>query len=322
MRAIVQQGYGDADVLRVAEIDRPAPAAGEVLVEVRAAGLDRGTWHLMTGRPYAVRLAVGLRGPRRPVAGRDLAGVVAAVGPGVTRFAVGDEVYGTASGSFAEFVAARVDRLAAKPTRLTFAQAATVPISGGTALRALTDAGRVRAGQRVLVIGASGGVGSFAVQLAKAFGAEVDGVCGPAKADLVRSLGATEVFDRTHDDFLDGSRRYDLILDIAGNRPVSRLRRALTPTGTLVFVGGEQGDPVTGGMGRQVGAAVVSMFGRQRLTGFVPKESAEVCERLAALIDDGSVSPSVDAEYPLARVPEAMRRLAAGEVRGKVAITL
>jgi NADPH:quinone reductase-like Zn-dependent oxidoreductase len=321
MRAVVADAYGDADVLRVAEIDRPAIAAGEVLVRVHAAGLDRGTWHLMTGRPYLMRLALGFRAPKNPVSGRDVAGTVVAVGAAVTRFAVGDEVYGTGRGTFAEYTASREDKLARKPANLTFAQAATVPVSALTALRALTDVGRVQRGQKVLVIGASGGVGSYAVQLAKAFGAEVTGVCGTAKLDLVRSLGADAVVDYTRDDFLDGAHRYDLILDIAGNRPLSRLRRALTPTGTVVFVGGEQGDPVTGGMGRQLWGAVASLFARQRFTGVIAQERAEHLERLTALIEAGQVTPSVERTYPLERAPEAMRRLVAGDVRGKVAVT-
>ena len=321
MRAIVQDGYGSADVLRLTHIPRPEVAGTEVLVRVRAAGLDRGTWHLMTGRPYAVRLAIGLRAPRKPVAGRDVAGTVVAVGPAVTRFSVGDEVYGVGPGSFAEYTVAREDKLARKPVNLSFEQAAVVPISALTALQGLSDVGRIERGHRVLITGASGGVGSYAVQLAKAFGAEVTGVCSTAKLDLVRSLGADHVIDHTREDFADGAHRYDLILDIAGSPTVSRLRRALTPAGTAVIAGGEGGGNVTG-IGRQLRAVALSPFVRQRLAFFVSKERASDLERLTVLIEAGKVTPSIDRTYPLERVPEAMRHLDAGKVRGKIAITL
>jgi NADPH:quinone reductase-like Zn-dependent oxidoreductase len=320
MRAVVQQAYGDAEVLHPA--DRPLPRAlrdDEVLVRVHAAGLDRGTWHLMTGTPYAVRLAMGLRRPRQPVPGLDLSGVVAEVGAAVTRFAPGDEVYGIGTGTFADYAIAKEGKLAAKPAALTHEQAATVPVSAITALQAVTDLADVRAGQRVLVTGASGGVGSYAVQIAVAAGAEVTGVASAAKGDLVRSLGATHVLDYAVDDFADVPGRYDVIIDIAGNASLSRLRRALTPTGTAVLVGGEDAGRILG-MGRQLRALVVSMFVRQRLTMRVPKESASDLERLTALIDAGQVTPSVGATYPLDRAADAMRELVAGRVRGKVAI--
>ncbi|MDT4933694.1 MAG: hypothetical protein QOK11_1586, partial [Pseudonocardiales bacterium] len=229
MRAIVQDRYGSADVLRLARIPAPEIADNEVLLRVHAAGLDRGTWHLMTGRPYLLRLGFGMRRPKNPVPGLDVAGTVVAVGAAVTRFAVGDEVFGSGRGSFAEYASAREDKLARKPANITFEQAAVVPVSAATALQALSDVGRVEQDQRVLIIGASGGVGSYAVQLAKAFGAEVTGVCSTAKLGLVRSLGAEHVIDYTEGDFADGVHRYDLILDIAGNPTISRLRRALTP---------------------------------------------------------------------------------------------
>src|SRR6476469_7579217 len=234
MRAIVHDGYGSSEVLRPARVARPAIADDQVLLHVSAAGLDRGTEHLMTGKPYVARLFVGLRKPKNPIPGRVAAGTVAAVGSSVSRFAIGDEVYGVAPGSFAEYAVAREDKLARKPVNLSSAQAAAIPVSAGTALQALVDAGRVQAGQSVLVIGASGGVGTYAVQLAKAFGAEVTGVASTPKVDLVKSLGADHVIDYTHEDFADGTRRYDLILDCAGNSKLSRLRRALTPEGTVV----------------------------------------------------------------------------------------
>ncbi len=323
MQAVVQDRYGSADVLHVARIDRPAIGDGEVLLRVHAAGLDRGTWHLMTGTPYLLRLVFGIRGPKQPVPGRDVAGTVVAVGSAVTRFVAGDEVYGFGPGSFAEYAVAREDKLARKPVNVTFEQAAVVPVSGLTALQSLCDVGRVASGQKVLITGASGGVGSYAVQLAKAFGAEVTGVCSTAKLDLVRSLGAHHVSDYTQADFADGAQRYDLILDIAGNPALSRLRRALTRTGTLVLVGGEEGGDWTGGsFERQLWARTVSLFVRQRLTSSLNRERGSDLERLTALIEAGQVTPSIDRTYPLDQAPEAMRRLEAGQVRGKVAITM
>jgi NADPH:quinone reductase-like Zn-dependent oxidoreductase len=323
MHAVVQETYGDADVLHVTQIDTPTIGDAEVLVHVRAAGLDRGTWHLMTGRPYLMRImGFGLRGPKNRVPGLDVAGTVAAVGSKVTRFVVGDEVFGVSRGSFAEFAAAREDKLAPKPPSLTFEQAAVVPVSAITALQGLRDRGRIEADQKVLIVGASGGVGTYAVQLAKAFGAEVTGVCSTAKVDLVRSIGADHVLDYTKDDFADGTRHYDLILDLGGNSKTPRLRRALAPHGTLVIVGGESGGRVTGGFGRQLRAPLVSLFVRERLTMLASKENAADLEALTDLIEAGAVTPSIDRVYPLDQAPDAMARLAAGRVRGKVAIRI
>jgi NADPH:quinone reductase-like Zn-dependent oxidoreductase len=321
MRAVVQDRYGGSEVLRLAEVARPGISDHEVLVRVRAAGLDRGTQHLMTGKPYVMRLGFGVRRPKNPVSGRDVAGTVAAVGSAVTGFAVGDAVYGIAPGSFAEYAVAREDRLARKPVNLSFVQAGVVPISAGTALQALRDVGRVEAGQAVLVLGASGGVGSYAVQLAKAFGGEVTGVCSTTKLDLVASLGADHVLDHTRDDFADGTGRYDLILDIGGNPSVRRLRRALQPRGTVVFVGGENAGSLTG-MSRQLRGALLSPLVRQRLALFLAKERASDLEQLTELIEDGKVMPSLDRSYPLDQAPQAMRLLETGKVRGKVAITV
>jgi NADPH:quinone reductase-like Zn-dependent oxidoreductase len=226
MRAIVQRRYGGSEVLLLSRVPRPTVAAHEVLVRVHAAGLDRGTEHLMTGKPYAMRLGFGLRRPKNPVSGRDVAGTVAAIGSAVTRLAVGDEVYGVARGSFAEYAVAKESKLARKPANLTFAQAAVAPVSGVTALRAVQDVGHLEAGQSVLVLGASGGVGSYAVQLATALGATVTGVCSTAKVDFVSSLGADHVIDYTRQDFADATDQYDLILDIAGNPTLRQLRRA------------------------------------------------------------------------------------------------
>jgi NADPH:quinone reductase-like Zn-dependent oxidoreductase len=322
MRAIAQDRYGDADVLRATTLPLPRDLRDdEVLVQVHAAGLDRGTWHLMTGTPYAVRLVMGLRRPRQPVPGLDLSGTVVAVGAAVTRFVAGDEVFGIGSGTFAEYAVARQGKLARKPGALTHEQAATVAVSALTALQAVTDIAAVQPGQRVLVTGASGGVGSYAVQIAVAAGAEVTGVCSAAKADLVRSLGATHVLDYATDDLAAVPDRYDAIIDIAGNTSLSRLRRALTPTGTAVLVGGEGAGQITG-MGRQLRGLVVSLFSRQRLALRAPKENATDLERLRALIDAGQVIPSLGATYPLASAADAMRDLVAGRVRGKAAITI
>jgi NADPH:quinone reductase-like Zn-dependent oxidoreductase len=322
MQAIVQGAYGSADVLHLARIAPPEIAAGEVLLRVHAAGLDRGAWHLMTGTPYLLRLGFGLRKPKNPGLGREVAGTVVAAGSAVTRFCAGDEVFGIGRGTFAEYATAREDKLARKPANATFEQAAVVPVSGLTAWQALTDAGRVEQGQKVLVIGASGGVGSFAVQLAKALGAEVTGVCSTAKLDLVRSLGADHVIDYTNGDFADDVHHYDLILDIAGNPALSRLRRALTPAGTAVLVGGEEGGSLTGGIGRQLRAVARSRFTGQRLTGCLCRERFADLERLSELIEGGQLTPCIDRTYPLDQVPAAMRYLAAGKARGKIAITV
>ncbi|MEP6697629.1 MAG: NAD(P)-dependent alcohol dehydrogenase [Pseudonocardiales bacterium] len=303
------------------EVPRPEIANTQVLLKVHAAGIDRGTWHAMTGLPYLGRLYFGLRRPKKPVPGLDVAGTVTAIGVDVSRFAVGDEVFGIGEGSFADYARAREDRLVPKPPNLTREQAAVVAISGLTALQSLRDAGRVEEGQHVLIIGASGGVGTFAVQIAKSFGAEVTGVCSTAKTDLVASIGADHVVDYTTDDFTAGPQRYDLILDIGGNTPLARLRRALTPRGTLVIVGGEDSGRWTG-LSRQVRALALSPFVRQRLTIRVPKETHVDIQRLAQLIEAGHLMPVVDRTYQLAEAADAMRYLEAGRTRGKIAIAV
>jgi len=323
VKAIVQDGYGSADVLQLRDIGRPSVGDGDVLVQVRAAGVDPGVWHLMTGEPYLVRaMGFGLRKPKVAVRGRDVAGVVEAVGGRVTRFRPGDEVYGTCeSGSFAEYAAAPEARLAAKPGNVSFEQAATVPISGVTALQAVRDCGRLQPGEQVMVIGAAGGVGSFAVQIAKAFGARVTGVCSTSKADLVRSLGADDVIDYTNDEIDRNGARYDVVIDTAGNRPLSLLRRALTPHGRLVVVGGEHGGGrVLGGFDRQLRAPLVSMFVGQRLLGLIAKERAEDLETLTQLIESGSLTPVIDRTYALADAPDAIRHLAEGHGAGKAVV--
>jgi NADPH:quinone reductase-like Zn-dependent oxidoreductase len=320
MQAIVQRGYGSADVWRLDDIERPSIDADEVLVEVRAAGMDRGTWHLMAGLPYAMRvMGFGLRGPKSSVPGLDLAGVVVAVGSDVTRFVPGDEVYGIGTGSFAELAAAKEAKLGHKPTNLTFEQAAAVPVSGLTALQGLTDSGRLEAGQHVLITGASGGVGTYAVQIAKALGAEVTGVCSTAQMDLVRAIGADHVLDYTRESFAAGDVHYDLILDIAGHTSLKRLRRLLTPKGTAVLVGSETGGRWLGGVDRALPAAILTPQVGQRLAPLMSKEDRGH-HHLTELVEAGPVVPPIERTKPLADAAAAMRHLEAGQVRGKLVI--
>jgi NADPH:quinone reductase-like Zn-dependent oxidoreductase len=325
MKAIVQDTYGSTDVLEFRDIDQPVPKDNEVLVRVHAAGLHRGDWHVMTGLPYLIRLVVpslGLRKPKIRVRGMDVAGTVEAVGTQVTRFQPGDAVFGWCDGSFAEYVSAPEDHLAPKPATLSFEQAAVVPISGFAALQALRDEGEVQARQNVLIIGASGGVGLFAVQLAKAFGAEVTGVCSTTHVDLVRSIGADDVIDYTRDDVTDGTRHWDLILDTAGHRSLSRLRRALTPKGTLVIVGSEGRGRWLGGFDRNLRALVLSRFVGQRLRMLSSKPRPEDLQTLRELSEAGKVTPLIDRTFPLGEVPEAIRYLVEGHGGGKVVITV
>jgi len=326
MRAVVQDRYGPADVLELRTLARPAPGDGEVLVRVRAAGLDRGVWHVMTGLPYLVRFVVPTMGPRRPkvpIRGMDLAGQVEAAGPGATRFRPGDAVFGwTESGSYAEYARVPEDQLVPMPANLSFEQAAAVPISGLAALQGLRDVGEVQAGQRVLVIGAAGGVGSFAVQLAKASGAHVTGVAGPAQAELVHAIGADEVVDYTREDVTDGSRHWDLILDTAGHRSLSRLRRALSPAGTLVIVGSEGRGRWLGGFDRQLRAVALSRVVGQRLRMLSSTPRRDDLEILRELLESGKVTPVVDRTFPLDQVRAAMGHLLAGGGRGKTVITV
>lgn len=321
MKAIVQDRYGSANVLEYREVDKPAVGAGDVLVRVRAAGVDRGVWHLMAGLPYLVRIVgYGLRKPVQQVPGLDVAGVVEAVGTGVTRFRPGDRVFGEIAGAYAEFVSASEDKLWTMPENLSFEQAAVLAVSGRTALRAVRDMGKVSAGQHVLVIGASGGVGSYAVQIAKAFGAEVTGVCSTSKVDLVRSIGADHVIDYRREDFTDGRRRFDVILDMGGNRPLRRLRRALAERGTLVIVGGEAGGRWLGGIGRGIWASLLSGFVGQELRMQLPEEKTEDLRVLSELVETGKVTPVVDRTFPLEQAAEAIRHLESGRARGKIVL--
>jgi NADPH:quinone reductase-like Zn-dependent oxidoreductase len=292
MRAIVQDRYGGLDVLELRAIDRPVPKASEVLVRVHAAGLDRGVWHVMTGLPYMIRfIGFGVRRPKVRVRGMDLAGRVEAVGEQVTRFRPGDAVFGWADGSYAEYASVPEDHLAPMPASIGFEQAAVVPISGFAALQAVRDEGEVQPGQKVPVIGAAGGVGSFAVQLAKAFGAEVTGVAGTAQLDLVRSIGADEVIDYTREDVTDGTRHWDVILDTAGHRSLSRLRRALSRRGTLVIVGSEGRGRWLGGFDRQLRALLLSRFVSQRLRALSSKPRHDDLQVLEELIRAGRLRP-------------------------------
>lgn len=322
MKAIVADTYGSAEVLRLEDIDVPRPGAGEVLIRVRAAGVDRGVWHLMTGRPYIARLAIGFRRPRNRVPGMDVAGVVESVGTGVTRFAIGDEVFGVGKGTYAELAVAPTEKLVRRPEVLSPEGAAAVPISGLTALHAVRDVGKVRSDQSVLVIGAAGGVGTYAVQIAKAFGAEVTAVCSTAKADLVRSIGADHVVDYTRDDIVERGDRYDVVIDIAGNRALRQLRRVLNPKATLVIVGGEEGGRWLGGIERNLWAALWSPFIGQRLRALFPRERREDIETLAEMIVDGTVTPVVERTFPLAETGDAIRHLEGGHARGKVVVTV
>jgi NADPH:quinone reductase-like Zn-dependent oxidoreductase len=323
LKAIVQDRYGSADVLEFRDIEEPLVGEDDVLVRVRAAGCGPDVWHLMTGMPYMARPMIGLRRPKLPVLGWDVAGTVDAVGANVTGIEPGDEVMGTTKGSFAELAIAKAEDLVPKPANLTFEQAGAVPISGTTALRAVRDEGRVQPGQDVLVIGAAGGVGSLVVQIAKAYGAKVTAVCSTSKEDLVRSLGADDVIDYTRKDFADGSRHWDVIVDTAGRRPLSELRRALTPKGTLVIVGGDGGGRWTGGFLRGVlRAPIVSLFVSQRLRGLATKTERDDLLALTELIEAGTVTPVIDRTYPLIEAPDAIRHLAEGHAAGKIVVTV
>ena len=319
MKAITQSVYGGSEVLTLTEIPAPEPGPDEVLVRVHAAGVDRGVWHVMTGTPTLARLFLGRTAPKEPVRGRDVAGTVEAVGASVTRFSVGDEVLGTSGGSFAEFVSIAADRLVAKPASVSFTDAAALPTSGCAALLAVRDLGHIGAGDRVLVLGASGGVGSYAVQLAVVAGATVTGTSSAAKRDLVLSLGATTALDYAADPIGAG---YEVIIDTGSSIPVGSLRAALTRTGRLVIVGAEGGGPVLGGLTRQLAASALSPFVSQKLLGLVSAEKAENLEHLAGLLASGSIRSAVDREFALEDAAAAIQYLVDGHVRGKVVVTV
>lgn len=320
MTAIVQDRYGSADVLQLREIERPRPRADEVIVRVHAAGVDFGVWHLMAGVPYAVRLVTGLSRPRNPVRGLELAGVVEEVGADVTAFAPGDEVFGVGEGSFAQYARASQSKLVHKPSNLGFEEAAVVPVSATTALVGLRAA-KIEAGQKVLITGAGGGVGSYAVQLARSMGAEVTGVCSTSKLDFVRSLGATDAIDYTREDFTAGARQYDAIIDLAGSRSVASLRRALTPSGTLVLLGGEGGGTWLG-MGRQFWSQIIAIGARQKFRSPLALVNQADLLVLKEMLETSQLKPAVDRRYPLKEVPTAVHALAGGHSRGKSVITI
>jgi NADPH:quinone reductase-like Zn-dependent oxidoreductase len=321
MRAVVQHRYGPPSVLELSEVGRPLPGRGDVLVQVGAASVHPGDYFVMTGQPYVVRLAFGLRRPRHGIPGTDLAGVVAAVGKDVTTLRPGDEVFGWGAGTFAEYACVPADNLVSVPANLSVVDAAAVPTSGMTALQALRDIANVRPGQKVLVTGASGGVGSFAVQIASALGAEVTGVCSTRNVDLVRSLGADHVFDYTWADFTRTEKHYDVILDNVEAQPLAAVRRALTRTGTLIPNSG-RGGRWLGPIGRVVKARVLSGFTRQQLKPFLSLGKRQDLLALADLLTTGQVTPVIDRTYPLDEAADALRYVGAGHTRGKVVITV
>jgi NADPH:quinone reductase-like Zn-dependent oxidoreductase len=323
MKAIVQRTYGPADVLSLDDIEKPIAGVNEVIVRVMAAGVDPSVWHLMMGEPLIVRLfGFGFRRPKNPVRGFATAGVVESVGANVTTLAVGDEVVGSCSGAFAEFARAQAADLVKKPGILSFVEAAAVPISAITALQALRDAGGLTAGQRVLVIGAAGGVGTWAVQIATAMGAAVTGVCSTSKIDLVRSLGAVEVIDYLTQQLTDADGAFDVILDTAGGRPLAQLRSLLTPTGTIVVVGDEGGGRLFGGLGRGLGGAIGATFRRQKVRNLMAIERASDLTVIVSMIETRSIAPVIDRTFPLAEAADAIRYLQAGNARGKVVLVV
>ncbi len=326
MKAIVYDEYGSPDVLELQEIDEPVAKDDEVLVRIHAASANASDWHFMRGDPYIFRLQAGLLKPKNNIAGFDLVGQVESVGKNVTQFRPGDEVYadvyGESGGTFAEYMCVSEDLLVLKPTNLTFEQAAAVPMAGITALQGLRDQGQIQQGQKVLIIGASGGVGTFAVQIAKAYGAEVTGVCSTRNVDMVRSLGADHAIDYTQEDFTQGEQRYDLILQLAGTASPKDCRGALTPGGTLVLSSGEGGGPWFGPIGRIINALVSSLFVSQTLRTFTAAPNSEDLAVVKELIEAGKVTPVIDRTYPLNEVPDAIRYLEEGHTQGKVVITV
>ncbi len=322
MKAIVQDTYGSAEVLESREVTRPTISDGDVLIRVRAAGVNPADWAVMSGLPYIARPVYGLRRPKNSVRGTDVAGTIEAVGSGVTRFKTGDEVFGWADGSYADFAAAPEGKLALKPTNLSFEQAAAVPMAGLVALQALRDRGKVRAGQKVLINGASGGIGTFAVQIAKTLGAEVTGVTSTRNVDLVRSIGADHVIDYTQQDFTRSGQQYDFILDNVANHSLTDLRRVLTPTGMLVPNGGGFDHRWMASGGRIVRAVVLFRFGSQRLGNFLMTTTHEDLVVLKDLIEAGKVTPVIDRTFPLSDTAQALDHVGRGHARGKVAITI
>ncbi|MDB6046718.1 MAG: Alcohol dehydrogenase zinc-binding domain protein [Gammaproteobacteria bacterium] len=323
MKAIVSRCYGSPDVLTLEEIAKPTAADNEVLVKVHAAAVNPLDWHYMRGIPYIMRMESGLGTPKDTRVGVDFAGTVEAVGRNVTRFKPGDEVFGGKSGALAEYVTVREDRaLVRKPSNLTFEQAASVPVAAITALQGLRDKGRIQPGQKVLINGASGGVGTFAVQIAKSFGADVTGVCSTRNVELVRSIGADHVIDYTQEDFTKGEQRYDLIVDNVGSHSFSEYRRVLKPKGTFVIVGGPTGDPWIGPLAQPIKAGMLSPFVSQEFVMFLAELNQEDLEVISGLMRAGKVTPVIDRRYKLSEAPAAIRYLEEGRARGKIVVSL
>jgi NADPH:quinone reductase-like Zn-dependent oxidoreductase len=321
MKAIVQDRFGAPEVLELREVEEPGVGDGDVLVRVQAASVNPADWYAMTGAPYVARAQMGLRKPKERL-GRDLAGVVAAVGGNVTRFKPGDEVFGAGTGTLAEYVAVSEDGLVPKPANLSFEQAAAVPVAGLTALQGLRDKGRVQPGQQALINGASGGVGTFAVQVARALGAEVTAVCSTRNVDLVASLGADRVIDYTREDFTRTDLRHDLLLDVAGSRSWPECQRVLTPQATLVLVGAPKGNALLGPLGHILKVRLASLRASQKVTFFISKLNRQDLEALAELLEAGKVTPVVERTYPLREAADAFRYLGEGHARGKLAVTM
>jgi NADPH:quinone reductase-like Zn-dependent oxidoreductase len=321
MKAIVYRKYGPPDVLQIEEVEKPVPKDGEVSLEVRAASVNPLDWHFMRGEPFFAQIMMGLGRPKLPRLGVDVAGRVETVGRGVTRLKPGDHVFGPCWGAFAEYACARESDLVTMPPDVTPEEAASVPVAATTALQGLRDKGRIQAGQEILINGAAGGVGTFAVQIARSFGADVTAVCSTRNVDMVTSLGANRVVDYTRDDFTRGERRYDLIFDCIGNHSLAALRRVLKPQGTYLMVGGA-GGRWFGPLARMARALLMSRFVSQRLFMFLAKKSQEDLVILRDLMQAGKVTPVVDRRYSLSEVPEAIRYLEEGHARGKVVITV
>jgi len=321
MKAVVRDGYGSPDVLKLEEIDKPELVDDGVLVRVRAASLNRGDWYGLTGKPFAVRTMTGLVKPKQRVLGVDFAGTVEAVGKDVTQFRPGDEVFGGRSGSLAEFVCVRVG-VALKPASVTFEQAAAVPVAALTALQGLRDRGQIQPGQKVLINGASGGVGTFAVQIARALGGEVTAVCSTRNVDVVRSLGADHVVDYTREDFTRSGRRYDLMLDVAGSRSWSEVKTVLTPQATVVMAGAPKGNRLLGPLGHVAKFRLASLRSSQKAVFFIAKFNKADMVVLRDLLEAGQVKPVIDRQYELSEIADALRYLGEGHAQGKIVITV
>jgi len=321
MKAAVYTRYGPPDVVQVTDVEKPVPKDNEVLIKVRAASLNPLDWHFMRGTPYAVRIIAGLRKPKFPGLGVDVAGQVEALGAKVSQFKLGDQVFGSCKGAFAEYVCASESVLVTKPANVTFEQAASVPVAAYTALQGLRDKGRIQAGQKVLVNGAAGGVGTFAVQIAKSFGADVTGVCSTRNLEMVRSIGADRAIDYTQEDFTKSAQRYDIFFDCVGNHSLSATMRVLSPEGIYVGAGGTTDNWMIGPLARAISSLVLSLFGSQKFLMILAKPSKQDLTFMREQMESGKITPVIDRLYNLNEVPEAIRYLETGRARGKVIIT-